>query len=77
MDAAAFEQVYEAFQEFHAYFAPLFGRRKRGTTAVIISRPCWCNPGSGATPGICRRRFRRQPGGCSGFSSNPLGMMTR
>ena len=26
MDAAAFEQVYEAFQDFHAYFAPLFGR---------------------------------------------------
>ena len=23
----------------------------RGTTAVIISRPCWCNPKSGATPG--------------------------
>ena len=28
MDAAAFEQVYEAFQEFHAYFAGLFGRRE-------------------------------------------------
>ena len=28
MDAAAFEQVNEAFQEFHAYFAELFGRRE-------------------------------------------------
>ena len=28
MDAAVFEQVYGAFQEFHAYFAPLFGRRE-------------------------------------------------
>ena len=28
MDAAAFEQVYEAFQGFHAYFGPLFGRRE-------------------------------------------------
>ena len=28
MDAAAFEQVYEAFGEFHALFAPLFGRRE-------------------------------------------------
>ena len=28
MDASAFEQVYGAFQEFHAYFAPLFGRRE-------------------------------------------------
>ena len=28
MDAAAFEQVYEAFGEFHSIFAPLFGRRE-------------------------------------------------
>ena len=28
MEAAAFEQVYGAFQDFHAYFAPLFGRRE-------------------------------------------------
>ena len=28
MDAATFEQVYGAFQEFHAYFAALFGRRE-------------------------------------------------
>ena len=28
MDAAAFEQVYGAFQDFHAYFVPLFGRRE-------------------------------------------------
>ena len=28
MDAVVFEQVYGAFQDFHAYFAPLFGRRE-------------------------------------------------
>ncbi len=28
MDAAVFEQVYGAFQDFHAYFGPLFGRRE-------------------------------------------------
>ena len=28
MDAAVFEQVYGAFQDFHAYFAVLFGRRE-------------------------------------------------
>ena len=28
MDAAAFERVHGAFQDFHAYFAPLFGRRE-------------------------------------------------
>ena len=29
MDAAGFERVYGAFPEFHAYFAPLFGRREK------------------------------------------------
>ena len=28
MDAAAFEQVYGAFQDLHAYFAARFGRRE-------------------------------------------------
>ena len=28
MDAAAFERVYQDFQEFHAYFSGLFGRRE-------------------------------------------------
>ena len=28
MDVSAFEQVYGAFQDFHAYFGPLFGRRE-------------------------------------------------
>ena len=28
MDAEAFEQVYQDFQEFHAYFAGLFGHRE-------------------------------------------------
>ena len=28
MDAAVFGQVYGAFQDFHAYFAPLFGHRE-------------------------------------------------
>ena len=28
MDVAAFERVYESFQEFHAFFAVAFGRRQ-------------------------------------------------
>ena len=28
MDAAAFEQIYEAFGDFHSHFSPLFGRRE-------------------------------------------------
>ena len=31
---------------------------RRGSTAVIISRPCWYSLGSGATLRTCRRRFR-------------------
>ena len=42
IDAAVFEQVYEASQGFHAYFGPLFGRREsREITAVIISKLSW------------------------------------
>ena len=28
MDAAALERVYEAFQDYHSYFAPDFGRKE-------------------------------------------------
>ncbi len=28
MDAADLERVYQAFQDFHDYFAPAFGRRE-------------------------------------------------
>ena len=28
MDAADLERVYEAFQDFHAYCAPVFGRKE-------------------------------------------------
>ena len=28
MDAAVLERVYEAFLVFHAYFAPVFGRKQ-------------------------------------------------
>ncbi len=28
MEARAFERVYEAFSEFHAFFAPAFGRKQ-------------------------------------------------
>jgi len=28
MDAASFERVYDSFQEFHAFFAPYFGRKQ-------------------------------------------------
>ena len=30
MDAAVFERVHEAFQNFHSHFAPCFGRKEAG-----------------------------------------------
>ena len=57
MDAAVFEQVYGAFQDFHVTSLRCLAGGKRGTTAAIISRLSWYSLGSGATPRICRRRF--------------------
>ncbi len=48
MDAAAFEQVYGAFGDFHAYFAPLFGRREtrdhRPGPPAVLRRPGQSEP---------------------------------
>ena len=77
MDAAAFGLVYQDFQEFHAYFAPLFGRRETRERSGIICRPGWCNPGSGATRRTCRRLSPSRPGECSGFSATLPGTMRR
>ena len=63
MDASAFEQVYRAFQDFHAYFVPLFGRREaRDHSRHYLQALLVQSRGAAPTPRICRRRFRRQPG---------------
>ena len=77
MDAAAFEQVYGPLGIFTLTSLRCLAAGRRGSTAVIISRPCWYSPGSGATLRTCRRRFRGQPEGCSGFSLILLGTMRR
>ena len=77
MDAAAFEQVYGAFGDFHAYFAPLFGRRETREHSGHYLQALLYSPGSGATLRTCRRRFRGQPEGCSGFSLILPGTMRR
>ena len=65
------------FRSFTLTLRRCLAAGRRGSTAVIISRPCRCSPGSGATPRIRPRRFRRQPGGCSGFSPILPGTMQR
>ena len=65
MDAAAFEQVYQDFQEFHAYFAPLFGRRETREHSLSLS------PGpAGAVRGAAQRRESVRDG--SGVSQGSM-----
>ena len=48
----AFEQVYGAFQDFHAYFGPLFGRREARDHSRHYLQALLVHLGSGATPRI-------------------------
>ena len=48
MDAAALDRVYEVFQDFHDYCAPVFGRSSGGSVVGNTCKPCWCSPRSGA-----------------------------
>ena len=76
MGAEALERVCGAFEEFHASFAPAFGRRE----TLEHSRHCklyWCSPRSGATPRACRRRCRCRREHCSVFSPSRFGTTTR
>ena len=76
MDAAAFEQVYEDFQDFHTYFAPLFGRRETREHSGHYLQALLVQSGerrnaenlSETVPGSAR--------GCSGFSPILPGTMT-
>ena len=77
MEAAAFEQVYGAFGDFHATSLRCLAAGRRGTTAVITSRPCWCSRRTGATPRISPNQWESRPGPCSASSPKPPGMTTR
>ena len=77
MDAAAFEQVYGSFLDFHAYFAPLFGRRETREHSGHYLQALLVQSGERRNAETCRRRFRSQPEGCSGFSPILPGTMRR
>ena len=36
MDAAVLKRAYEAFQEFHGYFTPVFGRKEARENSVTV-----------------------------------------
>ena len=67
MDAAAFERVYEAFGEFHSFFAPLFGRSesrdhsRNYLRALLVQSQ---GTSQGTVPGPAQRRESLRVGGC-------------
>ncbi len=77
MDAAAFDQVYGAFQDFHAYFSPRFARResrdlnRHHLQALLVQSGERHNAEnlSEAVPASARSS--------SGFSPNPRGTTMR
>ena len=77
MDAAAFERVYGAYLDFHAYFGLLFGRREALDHSRHYLQDLLVQSGERRNAENCPRRFRRQPGQCSGFSPNPPGTTTQ
>ena len=78
MDAAAFERAYEAFQDFHSYFGPLFGRREARDLSRHYLQALLVQSGerrnaenlSEMVPASARAVQR-------GFSPSPRGTMTR
>ena len=63
MDAAAFERVYEAFGEFHSFFAPLFGRSESRDHSRNYLRALLVQS-QGTVPGPAQRRESLRVGGC-------------
>ena len=68
MDAAAFEQVYGSFRDFHAYFAPLFGRRETREHSGHYLQALLVQSGERRNAENLSETVRGQPEGCSGFS---------
>ena len=68
MDAAAFEQVCGAFQDFHAYFAPLFGRRETRERSRNYLQALLVQAGERRNAeNLSEIGSRRQPGGLQRF----------
>ena len=77
MDAAAFEQVYEDFQDFHACFAPLFGRRETREHSGHYLQALLVQSGERRNAENLSETVPASPEGCSGFSLILPGTMRR
>ena len=75
MGAAAFGQVDRTFRDFHAYFAPLFGRREMRDHSRHCLQALLVQSGE---PGNAEKLSEPVPASarvrCGGFSLNPPGM---
>ena len=77
MDAAAFEQVYGAFGDFHAYFAPLLGRRETREHSGHYLQALLVQSGERRNAENLSETVPGLPEGCSGFSLILPGTMRR
>ena len=77
MDAAAFEQVYEAFGEFHSVFAPLFGRSESRDHSQNYLRALLVQSQDRRNAENLSESVGSRPGPCSASSPPHPGMTTR
>ncbi len=76
MDAADLERVYEAFQDFHDYFAPAFGRRETREHSRHYLPGLLVQSQERRNAENLSGRLRRRRGRYSAFSLSRRGMMT-
>ena len=77
MGVEAFERVYEAFGEFHCFFAPLFGRSESRDHSRNYLRALLVQSQDRRNAGNLSEPVGSRPGPCSASSRPPLGMTTR
>ena len=77
MDGAAFEQVYQDFQEFHAYFAGLFGRRETRERSGHYLQALLVQSGERRNAENLSETVPESARGCSGFSPTLPGTTRR
>ena len=78
MDAAALDRVYEAFQDFHDYCAPVFGRKQwRERSGQYLQALLVQSQERRNAENLSERRLQRRRVCCSVFLPKPAGMTTR
>ena len=76
MGAAALEQVYEAFREFHDYFAPAFGRKQSRELSRYYLQGLLVQSEERRNAENLSEAVASSPRGCNDFSRSRPGTMT-